>query len=125
MVVEDHGSTWWHSGVLEGSSSVLTHHESGYNWAVLLNSRIIHNDLNDLMRYALHRNTQVSVRKWSVECVTAQKASIHQVTTMLATSKNVLSPGHNHLLTTGTDDLTLIIAQAPARVMIKVLDHQY
>ena len=36
-----------------------------------------------------------------------KKASIHQVTTMLATSKNVLFPGHNHLLTTGTDDPTL------------------
>ena len=28
---------------------------------------------------------------------------------MLATSKTVLFPGHNHLLTTGADDLTLII----------------
>ena len=36
---------------------------------------------------------------------TAQKAIIHQVTTMLVTSKNVLFPGHNHLLTTGADDL--------------------
>ena len=35
------------------------------------------------------------------------KATIHQVTTMLATSKNVLFPGHNPLLTTGTDDPTL------------------
>ena len=34
-----------------------------------------------------------------------KKATIHQVTTMLATSKNVLFPGHNHLLK--TDDLTL------------------
>ena len=31
-------------------------------------------------------------------------ATIHQVTTKLATSKNVLFPGHNHLLNTGTDD---------------------
>ena len=38
--------------------------------------------------------------------VTAQKVTIDQVTTMPATSKNVLFPGHNHL-TTGTDDLTL------------------
>ena len=30
--------------------------------------------------------------------------AMHQVATMLATSKNVLFPGHNHLLTTGTDD---------------------
>ena len=36
-----------------------------------------------------------------------KKATIHQVTTMLATSKNVLFPGHNHLLTTGAGDLTL------------------
>ena len=33
-----------------------------------------------------------------------KKATIHQVTTMLATSETVLFPGHNHLLTTGTDD---------------------
>ena len=29
---------------------------------------------------------------------TTQKAIIHQVTTMLATSKHLLLPGHNHLL---------------------------
>ena len=34
-----------------------------------------------------------------------KKATIHQVTTMLATSKDVLFPGHNHLLT--IDDVTL------------------
>ena len=39
---------------------------------------------------------------------------------MLATSKNVLFPGHNHLLTTGTDD-----PSAGARAIIKVLGHQY
>ena len=33
-----------------------------------------------------------------------KKATIHQLVTMLATSKNVLFPGHNRLLTTGTDD---------------------
>ena len=38
---------------------------------------------------------------------TAQKATIHQVTTMLAISKTVLFKGHNHLLTTSTDDPTL------------------
>ena len=39
---------------------------------------------------------------------------------MLSTSKNVLFPGPNLLLTTGTDDPddTLIIAQASARVII-------
>ena len=39
---------------------------------------------------------------------TAQKKSgIHRVTTMLATSKSVIFPGHSHLLTTGTNDKTL------------------
>ena len=45
------------------------------------------------------------------------KATSHQVTTMLATSTNVLFPGHNHLLTTYTDDL------AGTRVIIKVSGH--
>ena len=37
----------------------------------------------------------------------AKKVTIHQLTTMLTTSKNVLFPGPNHLLTTGTDNPTL------------------
>ena len=41
---------------------------------------------------------------------TCEKNTIHQVTTMLATSKNILFPDHNHLLTTGTDDLTLSLS---------------
>ena len=44
--------------------------------------------------------------------VTGKKATIHQVTTMLDTSKNVLNPGHNHLLTTGADDDSLAGAWA-------------
>ena len=38
-----------------------------------------------------------------------KKATIHQVTTMLAISKNVLFPGHNQLLTTGTDVASMVI----------------
>ena len=48
-----------------------------------------------------------------------KKGTIHQVTTMLATYRNVLFPGHNHLLTTGSDD------PVGARVIIKVSGHQY
>ena len=45
----------------------------------------------------------------------AQKATIHQVTTMLATSENVLFPGHNHHANHQYWwPNTLIIAQAPA-----------
>ena len=36
-----------------------------------------------------------------------KKAIIHQVATMVATVKNVLFPGHNHLLTTRADDPAL------------------
>ena len=54
----------------------------------------------------------------------SQKATIHQVTTMLATYKNVLFPCHN-LVATGTDDPTLIITRVPARVLIRVTGHQY
>ena len=50
-----------------------------------------------------------------------KKATIHQVTTMLTTSRNVLFPGYNHLLTIGTDDPSLAGTQA----LIKVLGHQY
>ena len=50
-----------------------------------------------------------------------KKATIHHVTTMLATSKNVQCSGHNHLQITGTDNPSLAGAQA----MIKVSGHQY
>ena len=51
--------------------------------------------------------TQIIDQMAGCSAKTAQKATIQQVTTMLATSKNDLFPGHNHLLTTGIDDLTL------------------
>ena len=38
---------------------------------------------------------------------TVQKNTIHCLTTMLATSKNVLFPGHNNVLTASADDPTL------------------
>ena len=58
----------------------------------------------------------------------AKKATIHQLTVMLATSSHhashVLLPGYNHLLTTGADDPTLLtIARAPAREIIEMKDH--
>ena len=41
-----------------------------------------------------------------------KKATIHQVTTMPTTSKNVLFPGHNQLLTNGADDPSLSLSPA-------------
>ena len=55
------------------------------------------------------------------ELTLGEKNTIHELTTML-TSINALFPGHNHLCWWPG---TLIIAQAPARVTIKVLRHQY
>ena len=40
---------------------------------------------------------------------------------MLVTSKNVQFPGHDHLLTTGSDDLTLFLSLEHQRVK----GHQY
>ena len=56
-------------------------------------------------------------------CVHTQrkKATIHQLTTMLSTSKNVLVPGHNHLLTTSADEPSF----ADIRTIIKVSGHQH
>ena len=39
--------------------------------------------------------------------VLRKKATVRQVTTMLAVSKNVLFPGPNHLQTTGADEPSL------------------
>ena len=50
-----------------------------------------------------------------------KKATIHQVTTMLATSKNVIFAGHNHLQTTGADDPSL----AGPLVITPVSGHQH
>ena len=61
------------------------------------------------------------IKHFTTSLVTVQKATIHQITTMLATSKNVLIPAHNHLLTTDADDHLLAGAQA----IIKVSGHQY
>ena len=36
-----------------------------------------------------------------------KKATTHQLTTTMATSTNVLFPGHNRLVTTGADDPSL------------------
>ena len=51
--------------------------------------------------------------------ITAQKPTIRQLTTMISTSKNVLFPGPNLLLTTGADDPSL----DGTRVIIKESGH--
>ena len=53
-----------------------------------------------------------------------KQATIHQVTTMLATSKNVLFPGHSHLITTGIYDPTFSLSTGTL-VINKMLGYQY
>ena len=56
----------------------------------------------------------------------AKSQYIHQVTTMLGTSSNILFLGPKSLLTTGADKTnTLIIARTPGRVIIKAKGHQH
>ena len=50
--------------------------------------------------------------RYSLWTYCVKKVSIHQVTTMLATSKNILFAGHNHVLPTGANELALAVARA-------------
>ena len=51
-----------------------------------------------------------------------KKVTIHQLTTILATSNNDQFPGHNHLLTTGADDP--LFKLLPEHQIIKANGHQ-
>ncbi|XP_068699047.1 uncharacterized protein [Montipora foliosa] len=53
--IRDSGKTWGHSGQMEGTSGVLTHHCGGYAWALLFNSWAKDLDLDGLVKYALSR----------------------------------------------------------------------
>jgi len=57
LVVEDDGRTFWHSGTLDGSTSVVVRDgDVGLTWAALVNCRLEpNNDLWDFMRYAVTR----------------------------------------------------------------------
>ena len=63
------------------------------------------------------------VKTWTVFVVIVVVVVVHSVkknyppaTTMLFTSTNVLFPGHNHLLTTGAEDLTVWLSPEHQRV---------
>ena len=47
------------------------------------------------------------VAQWLGRVTLHKIASIHQIIIMLATSENGLFPGHDYLVTTGTDDPSL------------------
>ena len=53
------------------------------------------------------------------QCSQCKKATIHQLTT----SKNVQFPGHNHLLTTGTDDSSFWLS--PEHQQVKGHQHRW
>lgn len=55
LVVEEGGQAYWHSGTLDGSTSIVSHDEYGFTWAALLNCKLDPNDLGDFLRYAIRR----------------------------------------------------------------------
>ncbi|XP_078373081.1 uncharacterized protein LOC144656716 isoform X2 [Oculina patagonica] len=59
--IRDNGSTWGHSGQMEGTSGVLTRHCGGYAWALLFNSWAKDLDLDGLVKYALSRTAHVTI----------------------------------------------------------------
>lgn len=65
--IRDNGSTWGHSGQMEGTSGVLTRHCGGYAWALLFNSWSKDLDLDGLVKFALSRT--VSVPNQHISCV--------------------------------------------------------
>ncbi len=58
VVVEDSGRTYWHSGHLEGSTSLLSHDENGYTWAIALNYKVENTDLADVVRFCIRKYLQ-------------------------------------------------------------------
>lgn len=58
--IRDNGSTWSHSGQMEGTSGVLTRHCAGFAWALLFNSWAKDLDLDGLVKYALSRAAHVA-----------------------------------------------------------------
>lgn len=60
--IRDNGSTWGHSGQMEGTSGVLTRHCGGYAWALLFNSWAKDLDIDGLVKYALSRTATVTIQ---------------------------------------------------------------
>ena len=58
----------------------------------------------------LHKSTISVITQQSLQLPLGKKPTIQLLTTMLSTSKNILFPGHNHLLTTGADEPTLLLS---------------
>ena len=66
-----------------------------------------------------YMNKKLSVMLSYVKSITGQQTTIHQVTTMLATSTNVLLPVPNHLLTTSADGVTLRLLPEHQRALYR------
>ena len=85
-----------------------------FTWPLLLDSSRM-SVLTQYISVKIQSCLRIQVKRYRFCTITNQhygqtlckKATIHQVTTMLTTSKNVLFTGHNHLLTTSADDPSL------------------
>ena len=76
--------------------------------------------MNRILCARSHQGPHLTSNEQAAILTLRQKVTINQVTTMLVTSKNVLFPGHNHLVTTGTNDPSLAGVQAVISVRTSV-----
>ena len=53
--VEGDRKSWFHSGALDGTSGILTHHASGLTWAFLCNYSVEDTDFNNMITYAINK----------------------------------------------------------------------
>ena len=53
LTVSDGGLTWGHTGNLDGSSAVMYHDASGFNYAMLSNHRASTEEMRDLIKFAI------------------------------------------------------------------------
>ena len=112
--------------VLTFISSIISDRKLWYffkysHWENVNNKTVDMSEIDWLMAFQCTLILKVVLNMYNTTLTSHKKATIHQVTTMLAASKNVLFPGHNHLLTTSTDDPS----PAGTQVIIKVSGHQY
>ena len=92
---------------------------SGASWVVTI---VIHGLLSKIVLFNLPNACAIYIQCFMsyniiIYLSLHKKVTINQVTTMLATSINVLFPGHNYLLTTSIDDPTLWLSSKRQRVI--------
>jgi hypothetical protein len=104
------GSSWWHSGLLDGTASLVVRTASGYNWAILLNTSTNSAQFwNDL--YALGGHLLAGTTSWPTHDLFApdQNATSLRATVLDSARKQLTWVAGN-----GTHRLVLLKADSPS-----------